>query len=105
MYMYIPYRPVATSYRGGGWSTRCLYTEVVQQLRNHTKCGKKNVGNHLLAISKSSQSNFRLCTTPGTTLAPFSASVHNTTLSFLLIPATSRSYMPWLTVTCHACTV
>jgi len=40
-----------------------------------------------------------------TALALFSAFVHNTTLSFFLNFATTRSYRAWLTAVGHACTV
>lgn len=60
------HRPVASLGVGSGLTWRqYLHTEVVQQSRNHVKCGKIVLAN-ISVISKSSRRNFTLCTAPRT---------------------------------------
>jgi len=84
-------RPVASLVRRGVRSRlEACHTEAVQQPRKHAKCRKIIFWPSFSVISMSSHSNFMFCTA----LVLLSASAHNTTLSFLLIPALTCSYLP-----------
>ena len=77
--------------QGSGRGLVPPYTEAahVQQPRNRMKC-KKKIWSLFSGISTSSHSKFMPCTAQPV----LPASMHNTTLTFLLIPTTTGSYLP-----------
>ena len=83
-------RPIASLVQRGVRSPLETYcTEAVQQPRKRAKC-RKLFWPSFSVIGMSSYDNFMLCTA----LVLLSASVHNTTPAFLLIPALTCSYLP-----------